>query len=247
MEFTIEEKKKLNAFLDDHEYLLEEGDYVTFLKEYRDQYNQDKLYYAFVDLIKETFGITIEWFIRNDPDFFGLNYIDKNTPIPHINIPAGVTKIGKSAFAYCLLTSITIPDSVTTIEGDAFYNCYSLATVTFGDNSQLTTIGGYAFSYCSSLTSITIPDSVTSIGSHAFYGCSALTSITIPDSVITIGDHAFGNCSSLNSTTIPDSVTTIGEDAFAGCFKLTIYCEAASKPSGWDYWWNSYCPVRWGV
>lgn len=70
MEFTIEEKKKLNEFLDKYEYLLEKGDYVTFLKEYRDQYDQDSLYYTFVDLIKETFDLNTEWFIENDPDFY---------------------------------------------------------------------------------------------------------------------------------------------------------------------------------
>lgn len=72
MEFTPEEKKKLNKFLDDYEYLLEEGDYVTFLKKYRDQNNfvGDALYYAFVDLVKEIFHLNIEWFIKNDPHFF---------------------------------------------------------------------------------------------------------------------------------------------------------------------------------
>ena len=72
MEFTAEEKKKLNAFLDDHEYLLEEGDYVTFLNEYVKQNKnvRDALYYAFVDLVSDIFGLNIEWFIENDPDFY---------------------------------------------------------------------------------------------------------------------------------------------------------------------------------
>lgn len=62
MEFTTKEKKKLNEFLDKYEYLLEEGDYVTFLKEYRKQNMNilDALYYAFVDLIKDTFNLNIE-------------------------------------------------------------------------------------------------------------------------------------------------------------------------------------------
>lgn len=71
MNFTAEEKKKLNAFIDKYEYLLKEGDYVTFLKEYRKQNKniRDALYYAFVDLVKDSFGLDIEWFIENDPDF----------------------------------------------------------------------------------------------------------------------------------------------------------------------------------
>lgn len=250
MEFTIKEKKKLNEFVDKYEYLLEEGDYVTFLKEYREQNKnaRDALYYAFVDLIEETFGLSIEWFIKNDPDFYWADYIDESSSIPHINIPAGVTTIPKSAFFYCSsLTSITIPDSVTTINSSAFYSCSNLTTVTISENSQLTTIENFAFKGCSSLTSIYIPDSVIAMKTDAFYECSSLTSINIPNSVITIGDNAFYNCSSLNSIFIPNSVTAIGSYAFYGCSNLTIYCEASSRPSGWASSWNSSNrPVVWG-
>ena len=227
MEFTTKEKKKLNEFLDKYEYLLEEGDYVTFLDEYRKQNKNvhDALYYAFVDLIKDNFGLSIEWFIKNDSDFYWYNYFEGDSDITHINIPAGVTTIPKSAFFYCSsLTSITIPDSVTTINSSAFYSCSNLTTVTISENSQLTTIENFAFKGCSSLTSIYIPDSVIAMKTDAFYECSSLTSINIPN-----------------------SVTTIGDNAFYGCSNLTIYCEASSRPSGWASSWNSSNrPVIWG-
>ena len=107
-----------------------------------------------------------------------------------------ITSISSAFRCRSGLTSVTIPDSVTSIGNSAFY-------------------------YCSGLTSITIPDSVTTIGNEAFSGCSGLTSITIPDGVTTIGNEAFYWCSSLTSITIPDSVTTIGYRAFAGCSGLT--------------------------
>ena len=83
--------------------------------------------------------------------------------------------IGQNAFSVCSrLTSITIPNSVTSI-------------------------GSSAFSGCSGLTSITIPNSVTSIGQKAFKGCSRLTSITIGNSVTSIGNYAFKNCTNLKT------------------------------------------------
>lgn len=62
MEFTTKEKKKLTEFINKYKYLLEEGDYVTFLKGYRNQNKseRDELYYALVDLVKDIFGLNIE-------------------------------------------------------------------------------------------------------------------------------------------------------------------------------------------
>ena len=84
----------------------------------------------------------------------------------------------------------------------------------------VTSIGDYAFDDCVNLASITIPDGVTSIGKSAFDGCTDLASITIPNSVTSIGDYAFNWCKSLTSITIPDSVTSIGLDVFSACTNL---------------------------
>ena len=136
-----------------------------------------------------------------------------------ITIPEGVTSIGDGAFEYSGLTSITIPESVTSIGNDAFGWCSSLTSVTIPDG--VTSIGSGTFSGCSSLTSITIPERATSIGDNAFQNCSGLTSITIPESVTSIGGSAFEGCSALTSVAIPKSVTSIGGYAFYGCKSLT--------------------------
>ncbi len=119
-------------------------------------------------------------------------------------------------------TDVSIPAEidglpVTRIDYEAFLDCYFLTSITIPDS--VTSIGSFAFWGCESLTSITIPDSVTSIGDYAFYICG-LTSITIPDSVTSIGDYAFYGCTNLSNITIPDSVTSIGEYAFRGCESL---------------------------
>lgn len=102
---------------------------------------------------------------------------------------------------------------------------------------------------------------VTSIGDSAFlyvegiYTASSgtvsennVTSLIIPNTVTSIGEHAFGGCYSLTSIVIPKSVEKIDRWAFAGIGdQLTIYCEAAEKPIGWNNDWNHYdYPVVWG-
>ena len=122
---------------------------------------------------------------------------DTNLVIPTIYNDLPVKEIGDYAFLNCSkLTSIVIPDSITSI-------------------------GNFVFSNCSKLTSIVIPDSVESIGRYAFLNCSKLTSIVRPDSVTSIGDWAFSSCGGLTSIVIPDSVGSIGVASFAGCNSLT--------------------------
>jgi len=129
-------------------------------------------------------------------------------------------EIYTEAFYKCTgLTSVTIPDNVTSIGDRAFQECTGLTSVTIGN--RVLTIGNYAFSHCSKLTSITIPDSVTSIGAFTFWSCSGLTSVTIGNGVTSIGYGAFSDCSGLTSITIPDSVTIICGYAFSGCSGLT--------------------------
>ena len=135
-----------------------------------------------------------------------------------------LTSIDDNTFSECSsITSVVIPNSVTSIGDDAFFNCTGLTGSLTLPNS-LTSIGYYVFYNCSGLTgSLTIPNSVTYIGDYAFYGCSGLTgSLTIPNSVTSIGREAFYNCSGFTgSLTLPDSLTSIGSSAFSGCSGLT--------------------------
>ena len=130
------------------------------------------------------------------------------------------TKIGRSAFYNCeYLISITIPDSVKSIDNEAFCNCEYLRSITIPNS--VTSIGECVFTNCIRLKDITIPNSIKSIGRGAFYGCTRLTSITIPNNVTSIGDSAFYGCTGLTNITIPDNVTSIGDSAFKKCTGLT--------------------------
>ncbi|MBO7229589.1 MAG: leucine-rich repeat domain-containing protein, partial [Bacteroidales bacterium] len=161
-------------------------------------------------------------------------FITANIPstVSYRETAYSVTSIGDYAFSGCssfISTSITIPNSVTTIGVGAFSSCSILTSVTIGNS--VTSIGERALAYCSSLTSVTIGNSVTSIGDYAFCDCSSLTSVTIPNSVSSIGVGAFYNCNSLTSVTIGNSVTTIGNYAFRYCDSLTsVTCLATNPP-----------------
>lgn len=116
-----------------------------------------------------------------------------------------VTTIGHAAFFNSAVTSVTIPDSVTSISDGAFINCPKLTNISIPNS--VTYIGFSAFSSCTSLKSITLPSSLSFISGALFLGCSQLTTIHIPVSVTSIGNNAFADCPSLMTVTYPGSKT----------------------------------------
>ena len=123
------------------------------------------------------------------------------------------------------LTSITIPNSVTSIGVHAFYNCTNLTSIILPNS--VSSIGDEAFNGCTGLTTITIPKRVKQIGSRIFLFCSALTELKVEEEnpiydsrencnavIKTNTNELFIGC---NNTKIPNSVTDIGKYAFQGC------------------------------
>ena len=136
-----------------------------------------------------------------------------------INLPASIRTIGKNAFGWTGITSITIPDGVTELDDGVCYKCEKLVSANLPDG--ITKVGDMTFDGCHNLISVVIPNSVTAIGRQAFHDCHSLASISIPDGVTTIGYSAFERCVSLSSVIIPGSVTSIEDKAFDECYNLT--------------------------
>ena len=165
-------------------------------------------------------------------------------------IPNTVRCIGEEAFAERkTLTGISIPESVTRIEENAFHLSGNIAKIEVATENRaytsvsdclltkdertllrgtcsgyipesVTRIGFGAFSSCETMTSVTIPRGVSSIGDGAFSFCRALTDIALPSGITRIGDNTFLYCSALTKVVIPVGTTSIGDGAFSFCRAL---------------------------
>lgn len=134
-------------------------------------------------------------------------------------IPNSIVKIGNRAFEKLGLTSINIPDSVTTIGESAFKDCVNLTNITVGNG--LTDIKQCAFMGCSHLTGIELPSHMENIDSGVFERCNRLASIVIPEGITIINEGTFRSCNSLSNITLPNSLKHIDSDVFVGCSALT--------------------------
>lgn len=145
-------------------------------------------------------------------------------PVPglyKVELGAGITYLAGNSFNSCTkLSSITMPNSITSIEPGAFHSC-PLPFIVLPSGVSIADGGGSIFYDCTALSAISLPNSITAIVDNMFNSCSALTSVTIPDSVTTVGTLAFSGCSGLTSITIPDSIGGLDGSIFVNCDALT--------------------------
>ena len=133
--------------------------------------------------------------------------------------------IGYAAFSGTAIITLSIPDSVTSLDSFAFSGCGSLTTISTGNGINY--IGEGTFRGCHSLTSVTFGNKVGQIDYNAFANCIELESIRFPESVVYIGTTAFDNCKKLTNITFAKSEELIIiDDAFKGCGAIqNIYYE----------------------
>ena len=183
--------------------------------------SEDGSYAMVTDYISGITSIEIAQYYENVPVKVIKAGAFKDEVISSIIIPDGVTTIESSAFEGSRIKTIVLPDSVTTIGDDAFKGCTRLRELTL--SSGVITIANGAFEGCTALTKITIPDGIEAIGDRAFYGCTSVARIEFGNTVMSIGSSAFEGCNQISNIVIPDSVVSIGDGAFRNCSQLKSF------------------------
>lgn len=144
-----------------------------------------------------------------------------------------VVGIGDYAFYECAgLTSVSIPETLTTVGVGAFQGCTGLTKAQFASlealcameftyvNSNPLSLAHHLYIGDTEVTSLDIPESVDMIGDYIFYGCDQVTSLTLPSSLMMIGEYAFSGCAGLTSVAMPSSLAYVGMAAFQDCTGL---------------------------
>ena len=197
---------------------------------------------------KKAESLGLEYTLNEDNNSYSVVSVgtcqDTDIVIPSKYEDKPVTVIFANAFnGYTSLKSITIPESVTSIGEDAFYNTAYYndeekwengvlyigthliraktsinGTYTIKDGTKC--IASSAFYECDNLKSITMPESVTTMGSGVFWKCKKLENVVLSSNLTSIESWTFYQCDILSNIIIPDSVTLIGSSAFAYCNKL---------------------------
>ena len=153
------------------------------------------------------------------------NTFENDIKLTSISLPNTLVTIDDYAFNECIsLESLTLGSNVKHINEYAFYNCSSMTQLSFA-SAPLETIGDYAFSGCESIKDLIIPYTVVSIGNYAFSGCKDVETLVFDtnnnvNNINSIGAHAFENNSSLTSLTLTRGITEINDYSFNGTTSL---------------------------
>lgn len=195
-------------------------------RQYDGQSEEDGWMYYYYQAYNEIYG-------TNGPSDLYVDNVEIPSSFAYNETTYSVTAIGDNAFCgSTLMTSLTLPATVTTFGTGTFTMCYALQTITVdGENPKYSSLDGIMYTR-SPMTiffvpraisgNITLPDGLTEISSSAFQNCTQITSVTMPNSVTTIKDAAFSGCTSLMEVNFSTALKSIERNAFNQCTSLAM-------------------------
>ena len=164
----------------------------------------------------------------------------------HINLPYGINKIGYRAFEGVQLQVLSLPDTVTELDGNPAAGCANLTTIEVSSaNPKFTVVDGVLYNKrkttllavpaCLDISTVTLPASVTAIADESFCGCQYLDTIVLPSNLAAIGSGAFANCATLVKVTFEGVEPAAPDSIFDGSENVTVY---GREEDGWsgDTW-----------
>lgn len=159
------------------------------------------------------------------------NHAFSGTGLKEIELPESLTTLDYNAFSYCAsLSSVKIPGKVERISPYSFYKCSNLQKVELAEGIKF--IDNQAFYYCDHLQSINFPSTLTSIGYEAFRETD-LSEVNIPGSVENIGSNAFYRNKNLKKLTFGEGLVNIEGTAFSECVSIdSIVCPSTLRTIG---------------
>lgn len=152
------------------------------------------------------------------------------TTLTSVVIPDSVTSINCYTFMHCTaLSYVKLPSTITCLNWGTFGDCKSLTSIELPDSLEVLDDGAF---WGSGLTSIVIPDSVHTISIEVFWDCKDLVYVKLPEGLTMVGRWAFENCTALTTVVIPSSITTVGYCAFKNCTSLRyVYYDGTKDES----------------
>lgn len=199
--------------------------------------------YVFKDCWKlSKVNYPLNWTTKANSDYYDYDYspFANCDALTSIEIPEGVTSVPAKAFYYAYgLNEVKLPSTLKSIGDSAFYQCFRLKEIIIPE--AVTYIGAYVFEKCTQLQTVEILGKITNLHSHTFANCSNLSKVILPEELTTIHQYAFRYCYALTNIHIPDNVNTMYEGVFDGCKQLSnVNFPKMWATTAYNGYWNNY-------
>ena len=182
-------------------------------------------------------SIVFEEGMERIPDYICRNS-GKNSVLCEVRIPESVTEIGSEAFYNCAgLKEVVFGKTIRAIRSGAFGKCKGLRKIEFKENKKYPVIlENSVFLECTDIEEVIWSPSIKEVGARAFEGCISLEQVTLLKGTERIGNYAFANCTNLKTIILLEGLKTIGYNFISGTSVTNLTIPKTVTEIGYDRW-----------